>query len=145
MNHFEFWHKWLVALSAVIVLLGLMIAFLYGTALFKPLDDQITAAFWDHRSEITGAMRDYQRWTIGLLGAVMASWGVLMAFIALYPFKRKEKWAWDCLAAALVTWFVVDESFSLYYGVYANAVGNLILLLGLALPLAFTRRHFVQA
>jgi hypothetical protein len=64
------------------------------------------------------------------------------AFVAFYPFKNGEKWAWNSLVAALLVWFVVDETLSLYHAVYFNAAFNLGLLLAIALPLLFTRKHF---
>lgn len=120
-----------------------MLAFLYDTAFFKPMDEQISPAFWNHQDDITPAMHDYQRWLLGVSGAVMTSWGVLLFFILRYPFKHREKWAWNCITIALLTWFVVDESFSLYFEVYFNAIFNLGLLLATGLPLIFTRRFFV--
>lgn len=142
MDRFNFWHHWMLAISVIFVAFALMLAFLYDTALFKPMDDQITPAFWSSHHEITPAMHDYQRWVLGVSGAVMASWGVLLAFILRCPFKQKEPWAWNSVAGALLVWFVVDESFSLYFEVYFNAILNLGLLLAVGLPLILTRRYF---
>jgi cytochrome c biogenesis protein CcdA len=144
MDRFDFWQKWLVVVSLIVIVFGLMLAFLYDTPVFEWMDDLTTPAFWDHSSDITPAMRDYQQWTIGVMGAVMAGWGVQMLFVARYPFKKRERWAWTSIALALVTWFLVDESISLYYGVYFNAVFNLGLLVALAVPLWFTRSDFNQ-
>jgi hypothetical protein len=145
MRRVNFWYQWLLVVSLIVVIFGLILAFLYGTALFKPLDEQLSAAFWSNPGDVTAAMHHYQHWLVGVLGALFASWGVLLAFITYYPFKRQEKWAWNGLVTALIVWFVVDESFSLYFHVYLNALGNLVFLLLLALPLFFTRKDFVQA
>lgn len=122
-----------------------MLAFLWDTPVFEWMDDQLRPAFWDDEDTITPAMRNYQQWTIGVMGAVMAGWGVQMVFIALYPFKKRESWAWNALALALVTWFVVDEAISLYYEVDFNAAFNLLLLIALAVPLFMTRKYFSRA
>jgi hypothetical protein len=143
MERFDFWHKWMLAISVVVIVFGLMLAFLYDTVLFKAMDEQISRAFWDNHDDITPAMHDYQRWVLGLSGAVMAGWGVQLFFTLRYPFKHREAWAWNGTAAALLTWFVVDETFSLYYGVYFNALFNLGLLLAIGLPLIFTRKFFI--
>jgi hypothetical protein len=82
-------------------------------------------------------------WVSGILGSVIASWGLLIAFVAHYPFKSREKRAWNGIAAAVVFWFVVDTTCSLNYGVTVNAVFNLFTLIIFVLPLLFTRKYYV--
>ena len=77
-----------------------------------------------------------------VMGSVIASWGMLIAFIAYFPFKLREKWAWNGVAAAVVFWFIVDTSCSLFYDVSVNAVFNSFTLMLFALPLLFTRKYF---
>jgi len=77
-----------------------------------------------------------------VLGAVIASWGILIVFIAWFPFRSREKWAWNAIAVALISWFVVDTACSFYYNVTANAVFNLFTFTLFALPLIFTWKHF---
>ena len=73
---------------------------------------------------------------------MIASWGVLIAFIAYYPFKLREKWAWNAISISVLFWFVVDTTCSLYYDVVINAVFNLFTLVLFALPLLITRKYF---
>jgi hypothetical protein len=134
----QFWQRWLVGVSLILIIGGVLMAFLAQFATLEPLD----IPFWEHESDITDAMRDYQGFSTGLLGALMASWGVMMLAISWIPFKKGELWAWNTLAAATAMWFVIDEGFSLYYGVYFNALGNLVLLVLLVIPLAATYRSF---
>lgn len=63
-------------------------------------------------------------------------------FKAHYPFKKKEKWAWNCLVVGLLVWFVLDTSISLNYKVYFNAVFNTALLISAILPAVFTLKYF---
>ena len=66
----------------------------------------------------------------------------MVAFIAAYPFKRRERWAWVGLAAALSIWYVLDTSISLLYRVNVNVVLNTVLGVLVFLPLFFTRKDF---
>jgi hypothetical protein len=64
-------------------------------------------------------------------------------FLARAPFKRRERWARDCIAAGIGLWFVLDTAISLYHGVYFNALAvNVPLLVIVGLPLWFTRGEF---
>lgn len=98
--------------------------------------------FWPDNQVSAGTMQ-YKAWVSGILGSVIASWGLLIAFIAHYPFKSREKRAWNGIAAAVVFWFVVDTTCSLNYGVTVNAVFNLFTLIIFVLPLLFTRKYYV--
>ncbi|HVO71423.1 MAG TPA: hypothetical protein VMT24_15340 [Aggregatilineaceae bacterium] len=101
-------------------------------------------AFWDTKS-VDGPTQDFQRWIYSALGATVAGWGVFLAFLAHTPFKRRERWARDCMAAGIGLWFVLDTAVSLYHRVYFNALAvNVPLLLIVALPLWFTRREFAE-
>lgn len=74
----------------------------------------------------------------------MASWGILIAFIAYYPFKLHERWAWNGIAVAVIFWFVVDMACSLYYHASTNAVFNLFTFFLFVVPLFFTHKYFYE-
>ena len=76
-----------------------------------------------------------------MLGATVAGWGVFMAFIAHYPFRRRERWAWWCLVTGLLVWYLPDTALSLVYAPF-NAAFNSLLLVNFGLPLLFTRHDF---
>src|SRR5512133_3582798 len=114
---------------ALFVLLGIIYAALAGFAI-------ILAFFW--RSPIASGLMGILfspffpsagpdpatlrvcGFVFGVLGAVMLSWVVLMAFLSFIPLRRGEGWAFWALLAAALTWFAIDESFSLYFRVWAN-------------------------
>jgi hypothetical protein len=73
----------------------------------------------------------------------MASWGIFVAFIAHYSFRRKERWAWVCLLVGLLVWFFVDTLITLKFRVFFNAIFNTGLLVLVLLPLVFTRKEMV--
>lgn len=139
MKAFHFWQKWLLVASLLIVIFGLALAFFNQAAMFDSLlNNQINPAFWGS-TEAPGQVIAFQRWIYGVLGATVAGWGVCMTFIARYPFWKRERWAWNCIAAGVIVWFVVDTGLSLYYAPF-NAAFNAVLFLVIGLPLAFTRK-----
>ncbi|RKZ65522.1 MAG: hypothetical protein DRQ44_07965 [Gammaproteobacteria bacterium] len=105
------------------------------------LNQYIDPSFWPDNQISAGTMQ-YKKWVSGVLGAIVASGGILIAFIAYYPFKLRERWAWNCITVAVMFWFFVDSSCSLYYNVPINAVVNLFTLVLFVLPLFFTRKYF---
>lgn len=72
----------------------------------------------------------------------MAGWGVCIAFIAAVPFKRKDKWAWTCLALAVSLWFVVDTLLSWRFGALFNVAFNMLIYLAAMVPLLLSRKYF---
>ena len=143
MERFNFWQKWLFLVSLIMVALGLFIALFNRSQIFELIfNRQINPLFWKEGAVLPGTA-DFQSWIYGVLGATVSGWGILMAFIANYPFKEKQKWSWISLALAAVLWFVVDTSLSICFHVYYNAVFNTILFLAIAAPLLFTRKYFI--
>lgn len=136
-----FWQRWLFVLGLAITAFGVLLALFSGTPLFDLFNRQINPVFWNTLEGVTAA-RDFQGWAYGVLGATMAGWGVFITFIAHIPFKRKEKWAWDCLLAGVLLWFIIDTAMSLHFKVYFNAVFNTALLVVVMVPLVFSRKDF---
>lgn len=142
MKRFTFWQKWLVIVSLYHVLFGLVLAFFSQSPLMNVLLNQyFDPVFWPDNQVAAGTLQ-YKAWSSAVLGAVIASWGILIVFIAWHPFKARAKWAWNGIAVAISLWFVVDTACSLYYGVAANAMFNLFTLVLFALPLLFTWKDF---
>ena len=142
MGDFDFWQRWLFVLSVVIVLFGLALAIFNQTPIFDmAFNDQIDPVFWPS-SDSTQEIGTFQRWIYGVLGATVTGWGIFMAFIIHYPFKHRERWAWNCLGLGLLIWFLVDTGISLYFKVVFNAVFNTVLFIAAFIPLAFCRKEF---
>lgn len=140
-TRFDFWQKWLFVVSIVIVLFGTFMAFFNQTPLFSVFNEQIDPVFWEGSRVPEDAAR-FQGWAYGVWGATVAGWGIFIAFLIHFPFKRREPWAWNSLVTGLGFWYLLDTGISLYYGVVFNAVFNSLLLVAVALPLAFTRKNF---
>ncbi len=141
MTNFSFWQKWLFVVSLVVAVFGIAMALLSGTPLFDLFNRQIDPAFWGTSTVGDGA-RQFRQWVYGVWGATIAGWGIFMAFLARYPFKRQEPWSWNCLVLGLLVWFVLDTWLSAAYQVYFNVAFNVVLLVLAGLPAVFTRKAF---
>src|SRR5512143_258287 len=142
-RRFLLWQRWLLILGVIIVVFGVALALLYSTPLFDIFRTQIDPVFWA-AGELTGGTVPFQQWIYGVLGATMAGWGVSIAFIAAIPFKRREKWAWNCLALAVSLWFVIDTFLSWRFGALFNVVFNVLIFVAAMTPLLLSWRHFVH-
>jgi len=139
---FSFWQKWLLGVSIYHVVFGLLLAFFNQSPFMGVLLNQyFDPIFWPDNQISTGTLQ-YKGWISSVLGSVTASWALLIAFIAYYPFKLREKWAWSSIAAAVIFWFVIDTACSLYFNVSINAVFNLFTLALFIIPLLFSRKYF---
>lgn len=141
MSAFWFWQKWLLLVSVFITAFGLALALGSRSGMFAFFMSRVEPAFWGAAGP-GEAGSAFQGWVYGAWGATVAGWGLTLAFLAAVPFKRRETWARNCLALGLGLWFVVDTFFSLYYGVWINALLNLVLLVAAGLPVLFTWRSF---
>jgi len=144
MKRFVFWQRWLLILSGIIIVFGLVMSLLSSTAFFDVLNNQVDPIFWGAQPIPTQALT-FRNWVYGVTGATMAGWGVFFVFLVHYPFRRREKWAWNCILMGVLFWYVPDTSISLIHGVIFNALFNTVLLVAIALPLLMTHREFVEA
>ncbi len=139
MSRFQFWQRWLLIVGIGITVFGVLMAFLSGTPLFDLFNHQIDPAFWG-TNPVSDSAREFRQWVYGVWGATIAGWGMFVLFIAHYPFKRQEPWAWNCLIYGLVLWFVLDTALSISYRVWFNVIFNIALLVLALLPVLSTRR-----
>lgn len=84
---------------------------------------------------------DYLRFVYGVLGAVMAAWMILIAWVVAGPLDRGETWAWNAVAWSVGGWFAIDTSHSLATGYPENAALNCVFIAAFALPLLGARRR----
>lgn len=143
MSSFNFWQKWLFYVGIYLAVFGLVLAFFNQTYVMNfVFNNQINSVFWSS-NEIPESAFPFQSWIYGVLGATVSGWGIFIAFLAYYPFKAREKWAWNCIATGIAIWFISDTSISAFYDVTFNVVFNVVLLIFIGLPLLFTRKFFV--
>jgi type IV secretory pathway VirB6-like protein len=141
MNNFLFWQRWLLILAILFVVLGIVMTLSFGANLFDTL---INPVFWANGA-MPNNVYNFKTFIYGVLGASMVGWGMLFAFIVYYPFRQKEKWAWNSLLAGFTLWFVFGLYVSFRAGVYANIVGDVVFFVLVMAPLFFTRKDFFHS
>ncbi|MGZ6272951.1 MAG: hypothetical protein ACXWM8_01470 [Candidatus Limnocylindrales bacterium] len=137
---FDFFRLWLIVAGASIALGGLLLSLLGGTPALAWMNRLIDPAFGPGVADESA--RRFQAWIYGVLGAVMAGWGLAIAILVNGAFSTRQAWVWWAVALGAGLWFVLDTGQSLRYRVFANAAINTVLLVVLAIPLAFTFGEF---
>lgn len=92
----EFYTKWLSVLSIIISIAGFSMAILKDSLLLEILDSLFNPIFWP-TNEIDEGTIQFKNFTISLLGALMAMWGVMLFGIVRNAFSKKELWAWNTI------------------------------------------------
>ena len=141
MSEFDFWQKWMVVFSAIGILFGLLMAFGSTTAIFQNYNRSIAQAFWN-QPQLHEAVKHYHPWIFAVLGTSIAGWSVCFLFLAIYPFKQRERWAYYCYIISLLVWAPLDSAFSIYFGIYVEAFFNIGAVALYAIPLIATFRDF---
>lgn len=141
---FTFWQKWLYNTSILFACIGVVLAF-FNDSIFFSLWNEYLQIWLGIEGEMPSNLLKFKDFILAPLGGTIAGSYILMAFIAKYPFRNREKWAWQAAVLSLLTWFVIDSSISFYHGAYFNIVLiNLFTLVLQGLPLVFTRKYFVS-
>lgn len=139
---FNFWYRWLFIGSIAFIVFGLVLSLLNNTFIFSKFHSFVDPVFWGNQP-ISDQGLVFRGWIYGVAGATMASWGVLLAYLTYYPFRRKEKWAWNGLMLGMLAWYVPDTLVSLYFGVWFNIIFSTVVVGLFVLPLIMVRRYFV--
>jgi hypothetical protein len=124
----------LCVVYASLALFGIILAFFWRRHLAAGLMDMLIKPFYVSGAPDAESAR-LLGFVFGVMGAMMLSWASLMAMLAIGPLRRGEGWAFWALLAGAVLWFAIDESFSVYFRVWANAIGNVIILAWMLFPL----------
>ncbi len=134
-----FWQRWLRIASIALVIYGVFTAFAVFPALTGPTHSTIELLFWP-RLEQTGALGPHAVFLLGVLGAVVMGWAVLMYFVVAEAVSSGAPWAFRALWASLITWFVVDNLASWVAGAPLNLLPNTLVAAVFVAPLVFGRR-----
>lgn len=144
MSSFVFWQRFLLGGSLLTALFGLLLAFFSRSQAFNIIfNNAIDPVFWPEG--ITPAGVAFQGWVYGAWGSTVAGFGLLLAFIAAGPFKRREGWSYRAILFAVGLWYLVDTAYSALFGVWVNVALNTVLLVIIGLPLFFTRKQFLPS
>ncbi|MCP4352789.1 MAG: hypothetical protein GY795_45645 [Desulfobacterales bacterium] len=142
MKSFNFWQKWLLIFGIYLSVFGIVLAFFSNSTFMDFLfNHQIDPVFWGDATLQNNEL-SFRSWIYGVLGSVISGWGVAIAFIAHYAFKKKQKWAWKCILTGTIIWFLPDTIMTVKYGVGFNIFFNISMLVLMLLPLLFTYKQF---
>jgi hypothetical protein len=144
-KRFLFWQRWLFYSSLLFACFGVVLALHGDNPVFEPYNRLLALIFWD-QPVFPDEANNFRAFALGPLGGTIACCYILLAFIARFPFRNKERWARNAIAVAFGVWFILDSAICIYYGVYVQVfVVNLFSLLQKALPLMFTWNYFNPA
>jgi len=135
---FKFWQKWLLVSGIIISIFGISMVLNINSEGFN---SHINPVFWGNETPNI-QVKDFQQWIYGVLGATMVGWGIFIAFIAAFPFKKREKWSRNCITIGILSWYILDTFISLKANVKFNAIGNTILAIIILMPIFFTFTKF---
>ena len=136
----KFWRYWLIFVSLFIIVFGLVMSLFNTTIVFAFFNSQINPAFWGI-NPVPGPAQAFQAWVYGAWGATVMGWGITMFFIAYFPFRRNERWAWNCVLVSVLFWYLLDTGISWWFGVIINVIFNTGILVLVVIPLLFTRKQ----
>lgn len=141
----QFWDGWLLIVGCHLVGFGILLAFGNQTWLFETVfSHHVNSAFWPDGVFYEG-IQPFQSWVFGVLGSMLSGWGVCFVYLARYPFKHRERWAWNCIFYCTTLWFIPDTAISAYYGVSINVALNVVVAVLVYLPLIATKSQFTNS
>jgi hypothetical protein len=145
MKRFHFWRQWLFYSSILFAFAGILFAIYGDNPLFVFYNKALANIFWNTEN-IPSGTQPFRAFIWAPLGGTIACCYILLACIARYPFRRKEKWSWYAIVIAFSIWILIDTAACIYYRVYFQAyMINAFSFLVKALPLIFTYRDFFRS
>ena len=142
MKSFIFWQRWLFYSSLLFAIFGIVFAVYGNNPFFLPYNNALAHIFWSS-DNIPVDVEPFKDFVGGPLGGTIACCYILLAFIAWFPFKRKELWARNAIIVAFGVWVILDSAVCLYYGVYFQVyIINAFSILQKGLPIIFTWKEF---
>ena len=142
MRSFIFWQRWLFYSSLLFAIFGIVFAVYGNNPFFMPYNKGLARIFWQSEN-IQIDTETFRAFIWGPLGGTIACCYILLAFIAQFPFRRKERWARNAIIVAFGTWVLLDSAVCIYYGVYFQIyIINAFSILQKGLPIFFTWKNF---
>lgn len=122
--------------------MGIIFAIRSDLSIFAYYDHAIAKIFWQ-TNEIPDNVKNFRDFVAGPLGGTIACCYLLLAYLAWYPFQRKEKWARNAIIMAFTIWCGIDSYICYKSGVYFQIYFiNGLSILQKALPIIFTWKAF---
>lgn len=140
--NFIFWQRWLFYSSLLFAFSGIGFAFFGNNFLFQSYNEMLAKVFWQN-SHFSPHADVFRTFIYGPLGGTIACCYILLAYIAQYSFKEKQKWARNAIIVAFSVWVVIDSAVCIYFGIYAQIyIINIFSATVKALPIIFTWKDF---
>src|SRR5450755_241673 len=141
-SSFLFWQKWLFYTSLFFAISGIAFALFGNNFLFQSYNKMLAEIFW-RSSKFPSEADQFRTFIYAPLGGTMACCYTLLAFIARFPFKNKQRWARNAIIISFSVWALIDSGVCLYFGVYPQVyLINTFSIAIKALPIIFTWNHF---
>ena len=139
---FIFWQRWLFFSSISFAIFGIVFAVYGNNPFFAPYNKALAHIFWSSEN-IPAVVEPFRAFIWGPLGGTIACCYILVAFIAWFPFQRKERWARNAIMVAFGVWVLLDSSVCIYYDAFFQIfIINIFSILQKALPIIFTWKEF---
>ena len=135
----EWMIRWLLAVCAVHVLVGALLPWVAGAAVFEAYHSGIEAAFWPGGAPQEA--RGLETWWIALYGPTVQVMAVWMAALIHLAGRLRQPTIWLWLVAGLLLWAPQDMLVSLRAGCWAHVWTDLAALAAMLPPLAWLWRH----
>jgi hypothetical protein len=134
---FNFWQKWLTYANLFALIVGLAAALANETIVFKIYNEYLWESFG--MEESAEEFRPFKKWVFGILGATIVGFHLLVICICENAFKKRERWAYVAILAAISIWFFIDSAITIYYAAWFNLfIINIPAYTMIMLPLVFT-------
>jgi hypothetical protein len=99
MKSFFFWQRWFFFSSLLFAMFGIILTVYGNNPLFRPYNNALAQIFGFGES-MPASMEPFRAFVWGPIGATITRAYILLAFIAWYPFQRKERWARTAILVA---------------------------------------------
>jgi hypothetical protein len=141
---FTFWQKWLVIINCIAIIMGFFLPFVSTVDFIAEGYNHALAEAFFAQKTLHEDVFVYNQWVWAMLGAVIMGWSICMLFIALYPFKNRDKWAWWCIGVSLIVTFIVDIGFSVYFNFHMEIIIALSWFLPGIIAIIATHKDFFE-
>ncbi len=143
----ELWCKGLLAVSVVGGIGGLVLAF--GSPLFEPALPVIYAFVFGAAAAETLSAADRVLFNVAIAvgGGLQTGACAMIGFMARYPLRRGECWAWVACVLALLLWLAPDTGLTVWYcwhgypGLWPKVVNDLGFVAPFGIPYAALYRR----
>ena len=123
------------------IFVGLLLVLAPGTEVFRAYERDVVDAILGAGAETASTSR-LMHWLLATCGAGVVGWGVSWCFIAHFPLRDGERWAFSCLLTSLAAWVALDIAVAAWFGVRAELLFVSVAAVLAGGPLVLARRLF---